>query len=110
MEFRRVLFRSFDWYLPQNILFQLYLMDIQSVIIEGGRKTLDLFIEAGLWDEARIFTSPHVWGAGVAAPICHAVEASGQQVGHDRLHIYYRNDHHSTKDRKSAGEGKRVEV
>ena len=87
---------NFDWYLPQNILFQLYLMDIQSVIIEGGRKTLDLFIEAGLWDEARIFTSPHVWGAGVAAPICHAVEASGQQVGHDRLHIYYRNDQHST--------------
>src|SRR5690606_26808469 len=87
---------NFDWYLPQNILFQLYLMDIQSVIIEGGRKTLDLFIEAGLWDEARIFTSTQVWGAGIAAPICHAAAASDQRIGSDRLRIYYRNGQHPT--------------
>lgn len=83
---------NFDWYLPQNILFQLYLMDVQSVIVEGGRKTLDLFIEAKLWDEARVFTSPQVWGAGVAAPISHAAVAADQQVGADRLHIYYHNN------------------
>ena len=82
---------NFDWYLPQNVLYQLYLMDVQSVIIEGGRKTLDRFIEAGLWDEARVFTSPQVWGAGIAAPIWHAAQATSQQVGTDRLHIYYRN-------------------
>ncbi|MFB2118505.1 bifunctional diaminohydroxyphosphoribosylaminopyrimidine deaminase/5-amino-6-(5-phosphoribosylamino)uracil reductase RibD [Parapedobacter sp. 2B3] len=87
---------NFDWYLPQNILFQLYLMDVQSVIIEGGRKTLDLFLEAGLWDEARVFTAPQRWGAGVAAPICHAAAAAGQQVGADRLHIYYRTDQNAT--------------
>ncbi len=87
---------NFDWYLPQNVLFQLYLMDVQSVIIEGGRKTLDLFMEAGLWDEARVFTSPQVWGAGIAAPVCHAAEASSQQVGADQLRIYYHNHQHHT--------------
>ncbi|MEC3881726.1 bifunctional diaminohydroxyphosphoribosylaminopyrimidine deaminase/5-amino-6-(5-phosphoribosylamino)uracil reductase RibD [Parapedobacter sp. 10938] len=88
---------DFDWYLPQKILFQLYLMDVQSIIIEGGRKTLDLFIEAGLWDEARIFTSPQVWGSGIAAPVCHAAAADNEQVGADRLDIYYRNSNqHST--------------
>lgn len=30
---------------------------IQSVIVEGGANTLQSFIEAGLWDEARIFTA-----------------------------------------------------
>lgn len=86
---------DFDWYLPQKILFQLYLMDVQSVIVEGGAKTLDLFIHADLWDEARVFTSPEVWGTGVAAPICHTAETSSQQVGVDLLHIYYRNNQYS---------------
>ncbi len=83
---------NFDWYLAQNILFQLYLMDVQSVIVEGGRKTLDRFIDAGLWDEARVFTSPQVWGTGIPAPIVHAAKASSLPVGADRLHIYYHND------------------
>lgn len=87
---------NFDWYLPQNMLYQLYLMDVQSVIIEGGRKTFDRFIEAGLWDEARVFTSPQVWGTGVAAPVIHAAKAASQQVGIDRLHTYYRNNKPNT--------------
>ena len=33
-----------------------YLNEIQSVIIEGGKKTLQKFID-GNWDEARVFTS-----------------------------------------------------
>ena len=34
-----------------------YVNKIQSVIIEGGKKTLEKFIESGYWDEARVFTS-----------------------------------------------------
>ena len=83
----------FDWYLPQSVLYQLYLMDVQSIIIEGGRKTLDRFMEAGLWDEARVFSSPEVWGEGVASPVIHVAESSVQQVGDDKLTIYYRNNH-----------------
>jgi diaminohydroxyphosphoribosylaminopyrimidine deaminase/5-amino-6-(5-phosphoribosylamino)uracil reductase len=32
----------------------LYDHQIQSVIIEGGRQTLQTFIDANLWDEARV--------------------------------------------------------
>lgn len=32
--------------------------EVQSLIVEGGRQVLESFIGAGLWDEARIFTSP----------------------------------------------------
>ena len=77
-----------DWYLPQKILYQLYLMDVQSVIVEGGRKTLDLFIEAGLWDEARVFTSGACWGTGIAAPVLHRKARYTMAVGNDRLDFF----------------------
>lgn len=80
-----------DWYLPQKILFQLYLMDVQSLIVEGGRKTLDLFMSAGLWDEARVFTAAESWGEGIPSPAVHYAPASVQPVGRDQLKIYYRN-------------------
>lgn len=42
---------------------------IQSVIVEGGSQLLKSFIEAGLWDEARIFISPATFREGIAAPM-----------------------------------------
>ena len=39
---------------PQEILDQLFNNSLQSVIIEGGTKTLQNFIDAELWDEARV--------------------------------------------------------
>lgn len=81
---------SFDFYLAESIAFQLFLMDIQSVIIEGGAKTLDLFIKAGLWDEARVFTSDIVWGEGLSAPsLLHTAPNESIRLGSDQLSIYY---------------------
>jgi len=36
---------------------QLYRQNIQSLIVEGGGKTLESFLEQGLWDELRIETN-----------------------------------------------------
>ena len=46
----------------------LYEAKLQSVIVEGGRKILDAFIESGLYDEARILRSPQTLGDGLKAP------------------------------------------
>lgn len=54
-------------YLP-NVLEYLHQKNIQSVLVEGGRKTLDHFIHAEMWDEARIFTTAKKLGDGIAAP------------------------------------------
>jgi len=78
---------DFDNLLPQLICYQLYLMDIQSVIIEGGAQTLDLFIKAGLWDEARIFTSPDIWENGIKSPELNGKIINEQKVGNDTLQI-----------------------
>lgn len=42
----------------QQILERLYELQIQSVIIEGGRFTLQEFIDKNLWDETVIFKNP----------------------------------------------------
>lgn len=42
---------------------------IQSLIVEGGRKTLDSFLEQGLWDEIRVETNMRLTvGGGTSAP------------------------------------------
>lgn len=52
---------------PQKILSALYEMKVQSVIVEGGARTHQMFIDAGLWDEARILVSPAMLGNGTRA-------------------------------------------
>ena len=41
---------------------------ICSLIVEGGARTLQSFIDAGLWDEIRVETAPFTINNGVAAP------------------------------------------
>ncbi len=80
---------DFDRFVPQYILFQLYLQDIQSVIIEGGAHTLNSFIEAGLWDEARIFTGQSLLSEGLKAPVVYGHTSQPVAVGEDTLQIIY---------------------
>lgn len=77
-----------QYYLPQKIAFQLYLMDIQSIIIEGGANTLNQFIKAGLWDEARVFTSASSWKEGIASPVINGIMTDRYQIEQDNLTIY----------------------
>ncbi len=78
---------DFDNFVPQYILFQLYLQDVQSVIIEGGAKTLESFIAAGLWDEARVFTGPLSLKKGIKAPVVNGELTSLADIGEDELRI-----------------------
>lgn len=80
---------DFDNLLPQLIAYQLYLMDIQSLIVEGGAKTLNLFLKAGLWDEARVFTGPENWNSGIPAPIISHKPDEEQTIGPDVLNVWY---------------------
>ncbi|WP_442592240.1 bifunctional diaminohydroxyphosphoribosylaminopyrimidine deaminase/5-amino-6-(5-phosphoribosylamino)uracil reductase RibD [Pedobacter sp. AW31-3R] len=77
-----------QYYLPQKIAFQLYLMDIQSVIIEGGGHILNQFISSGLWDEARVFTSANSWADGLYAPQIYGEITSVIAIDKDKLTLY----------------------
>ena len=46
----------------------LYRNGLQSVIIEGGRQTIQTFIDSGIWDEARVFRGSGTLKNGTKAP------------------------------------------
>ena len=60
---------DFNEQLPQCILDELRRRNVISVLIEGGAQLLQTFIDAGLWDEARVFTGKAVFGDGLRAPM-----------------------------------------
>ena len=52
----------------QQQIDDLYQQGIQSLIVEGGRKTHESFIEADLWDEIRVETGAITVSDGTCAP------------------------------------------
>ena len=58
----------FDILLAKKTLDILFKKNIQSVIVEGGSQTLQSFIDASLWDEARVFVSENNFNEGIIAP------------------------------------------
>lgn len=54
-----------------DILSDLYLQGITSILVEGGKDTIQSFIDNGLWDIARVETSTHQFGdsGSVSSPI-----------------------------------------
>jgi diaminohydroxyphosphoribosylaminopyrimidine deaminase/5-amino-6-(5-phosphoribosylamino)uracil reductase len=69
----------------------LYKKTIQSVIIEGGSKTLQTFIDENLWDEARVFTSKMTFNKGVNAPNFSGKLVTENRISDDILKIYVNN-------------------
>lgn len=59
---------KFDETLIETILSVLKKRKVNSVLVEGGRKLLQSFIDKRLWDEAYIETSSASFGDGVKAP------------------------------------------
>jgi len=73
--------------LIKNILEELHKQNIQSVIIEGGSITLQSFIDANMWDEARIFTTNKELNTGLKAPIIKGIILSKSKIYIDELKI-----------------------
>ena len=73
----------------KSILSDLINRGIGSIIVEGGAKTLQGFIESGYWDEARVFTSQELFEKGIEAPNIGGVAVSScMAIGADLLEIY----------------------
>jgi diaminohydroxyphosphoribosylaminopyrimidine deaminase/5-amino-6-(5-phosphoribosylamino)uracil reductase len=78
----------------QKILTDLHQRNIQSLIIEGGALTITEFIQAGLWDEARIFQAETCFGDGIRAPQLSNAEFEGKEnIMGDTLTYFKRAKH-----------------
>jgi diaminohydroxyphosphoribosylaminopyrimidine deaminase/5-amino-6-(5-phosphoribosylamino)uracil reductase len=78
---------DFQQNIAPQIVEKLYQHQIQSVIIEGGAQTLQTFIDATLWDEARIFIGNSTFGTGKKAPVLNTSLSTKERIGTDELLI-----------------------
>jgi diaminohydroxyphosphoribosylaminopyrimidine deaminase/5-amino-6-(5-phosphoribosylamino)uracil reductase len=81
-----------DWNLnnviAKQICEELYCRDISSIIIEGGAKTLQSFINEGIWDEARVFIGQTKFKDGIKAPQLKGTLISEKSILNDSLKLY----------------------
>ena len=64
---------------------------IQSILIEGGSKVLNSFIDKRLWDEARVFHGDKVFKKGIKAPKIVENEAIISYIGNTKLMFIKKN-------------------
>ena len=75
----------------------LYNKQLNSVIIEGGSKTIQFFINAGLWDEARVITNTALYlKKGVNAPLLYDRRLKTSfNILTDRIDFFQKNNNDS---------------
>jgi diaminohydroxyphosphoribosylaminopyrimidine deaminase/5-amino-6-(5-phosphoribosylamino)uracil reductase len=73
----------------QELIHHLHQQKIQSMIIEGGAQTLQMFIDAGLWDEARVFVNQKTFRSGISAPLLNGKLVAEEKIKFDHLKFYY---------------------
>jgi len=74
----------------QTILDALFKLNISSVIIEGGKYTLEQFISSNVWDEARIIIGNTSFEKGLASPKLKQTPQREIKIEEDRI-IFYSN-------------------
>lgn len=68
----------------------LFKTGINSILVEGGAKLLQSFIDIDLWDEAIQIISENLIGDGIKAPVLHGRKYLINKVGSD-THYFYKN-------------------
>ena len=87
---KELIFESIDFssHVAEQICDVLQKHNIQSVIIEGGTQTLQTFINANLWDEAKVFTGKTTFKSGVVAPVLKGSLEKEENIEGDVLKTY----------------------
>ena len=75
----------------KHILDELFKRNIQSVLVEGGSRTLQYFIIDNVWDEARVIVGDVKFSDGIKAPVMNKVPSRAHQFSnHDTIYYYHR--------------------
>lgn len=76
-----------------EVLADLLLRGVGSVMVEGGPHTMQKFIEAGLWHEARVFRSEELLKEGIPAPRMTTEAVMTDHSSGDVLSVYLKEDY-----------------
>jgi diaminohydroxyphosphoribosylaminopyrimidine deaminase/5-amino-6-(5-phosphoribosylamino)uracil reductase len=81
---------NFDRNILPQMMDELYRCGILSIIVEGGSKLLNSFLELNLWDEAFVYTGNQFFGKGVAAPHISGKTIAFRKLDDCKLHVLKR--------------------
>ena len=76
----------------KHILDDLYKRGIQSMMVEGGAQLLQHFIDAELWDEARLEIAPFTLGRGVPSPKIEKAMLDEEKIWDGRKVLVYKRE------------------
>ncbi len=85
---------KFDENCLQTILQKIYERHIHSVLVEGGAKLLNCFIQNDCWDEANIEVSPMHIESGISAPILGSLPIS-TKIFNEHNWLFYQNKNYN---------------
>jgi diaminohydroxyphosphoribosylaminopyrimidine deaminase/5-amino-6-(5-phosphoribosylamino)uracil reductase len=78
-----------DVSLVQQIIHALYQLRIQSVLVEGGARLLQSFIDENYWDEIRLITNKEFnMDEGIASPVFSGIKIDEQELFSDRIELF----------------------
>ena len=75
-----------------SILNALYKKNIQSIIVEGGAKTIQNFIDENIWDEARVLVGKIEFNEGLKAPKLSRLPKQKIDFFGDKIFFYQNNN------------------
>ena len=81
----------FDIQLTKTIADISYKYGIQSIVIEGGKQTLQSFIDDNLWDEARVFIGNIHLKSGINTPVLNG-NFQIKNIKEDQLKLFFNHD------------------
>ncbi|MBR5085573.1 MAG: bifunctional diaminohydroxyphosphoribosylaminopyrimidine deaminase/5-amino-6-(5-phosphoribosylamino)uracil reductase RibD [Muribaculaceae bacterium] len=73
---------------PESWLRDLYRRGVTSVMVEGGANVLQQLLDAGVWNEIRIETSPISLGGGIKAPQVDMKNAVSQEIDGNVIELF----------------------
>ena len=81
----------FDIKLTKTIIHISQKYSIQSILIEGGKQTLQNFIDDNLWDEARVFIGNIHLKSGINSPVLNG-NFQIKNIKEDQLKLFFNHD------------------
>ena len=73
----------------ESLMRYLQKTEIISLIVEGGKKTIESFLDANYWDEARVIIGDKIFTNGIKAPNLNRKYSNVESLGKDRIYTYF---------------------
>ena len=80
-------FISKNPFILKDILKDIYERSVTSILVEGGTKTINCFLENKLWNEARVLVSEKKFTRGIKAPKLKLEKNKFIKIKDDKLYI-----------------------